>query len=79
MEQKVIGLVPPPYDYQESNYQELEQKSREALRQIEIQKYERALRQEGFRDILKYGVAFYRKECMVREGNESDKFLFICV
>ena len=38
----------------------------EALRQIEEQKYEEALRQEGYQDILKYGVAFYRKECMVK-------------
>ena len=47
-------------------YQELENKCDEALRQIEEQKYEEALRQEGYSDILKYGVAFYRKECMVK-------------
>ena len=47
-------------------YQELESKCDEALRQIEEQKYEEALRQEGYSDILKYGVAFYRKECMVK-------------
>ena len=47
-------------------YQELEQKCDEALRQIEDRKYEEELRQEGYSDILKYGVAFYRKECMVK-------------
>lgn len=47
-------------------YQELESKCDEALKQIEDQKYEKALRQEGYSDILKYGVAFYRKECMVK-------------
>ena len=47
-------------------YQELEKKCDEALRQIEDRKYEEALRQEGYSDILKYGVAFYRKECMVK-------------
>ena len=47
-------------------YQGLEEKCDEALNQIEEQKYEEALRQEGYRDILKYGVAFYRKECMVK-------------
>lgn len=47
-------------------YQGLEKKCSEALRQIEEQKYEEALRQEGYQDILKYGVAFYRKECMVK-------------
>ena len=47
-------------------YRELEQKCDEALEQIEAQRYEEPLRQEGYRDILKYGVAFYRKECMVK-------------
>ena len=47
-------------------YQELESKCDEALRQIDEQKYEEALRQEGYSDILKYGIAFYRKECMVK-------------
>ena len=47
-------------------YQELESKCDEALRQIEEQKYEEALKQEGYSHILKYGVAFYRKECMVK-------------
>ena len=48
-------------------YQGLEAKCQEALRQIEEQKYEEALRQEGYGQILKYGVAFYRKECMVKK------------
>ena len=51
-------------------YQELEKKCDEALRQIEEQKYEEGLRREGYKDILKYGVAFYRKECMVKGGRQ---------
>ena len=47
-------------------YQGLEEKCDEALRQIEEKKYEEGLRQEGYQDIMKYGVAFYRKECMVK-------------
>ena len=47
-------------------YQGMEEKCDEALNQIEEQKYEEALRQEGYQDILKYGVAFYRKECLVK-------------
>ena len=47
-------------------YQGLEEKCDEALRQIEEKKYEEGLWQEGYQDIMKYGVAFYRKECMVR-------------
>ena len=46
--------------------QELDSKCDEALRQVEDQKYEEALKQEGYTDILKYGIAFYRKECMVK-------------
>ena len=47
-------------------YQGLEEKCDEALRQIEEQRYEEALRQEGYQHIMKYGVAFYRKECMAK-------------
>lgn len=47
-------------------YQELEEKCEEALTQIEGKKYEEELRNEGYRDILKCGVAFYRKECMAK-------------
>lgn len=46
--------------------QELKKKCDEALKQIEERKYEEPLRQEGYRDILKYGVTFYKKDCMVK-------------
>mgnify|MGYP005774215213 FL=1 len=49
-------------------YQELEKKCDQALWQIEEQKYEEGLRREGYKDILKYGIAFYKKECMVKAG-----------
>ena len=44
-----------------------------ALRQIEEQRYDEALREEGYEDILKYGVAFYRKECMVKSASAQIK------
>ena len=47
-------------------YQGMEEKCDEALEQIEAQRYEEALRQEGYQNIIKYGVAFYRKEGMVK-------------
>lgn len=47
-------------------WQDLDKKYEEALQQIEDQDYEAALRQEGYKDIMKCGVAFYRKECMVK-------------
>lgn len=49
-------------------YRDLKKKCDEALRQIEEQKYDEALRQEGYQNIMKYGVAFYRKECMAKLG-----------
>ncbi len=48
------------------SYQELEEKCREALSQIDEKKYEEVLRNEGYQNILKCGVAFYRKECMAK-------------
>lgn len=54
-------------------YQGLEEKCDEALRQIEEQKYDEALRQEGYQNIMKYGVAFYRKECMAKLGGSEGK------
>lgn len=37
-----------------------------ALAQMETKKYEDALLREGYTKILKYGVAFYRKDCEIR-------------
>lgn len=48
------------------SYKDLEQKCDEALEQIVQQKYEFQLKEEGYQDIIKYGIAFYRKECMVK-------------
>ena len=49
-------------------FRTMQEKCEEALKQIEKQRYEEALREEGYSDIIKYGIAFYRKECMVRKG-----------
>jgi len=46
--------------------QELEKGCEAALRQIEEKKYQEELRQEGYENILAYGICFYRKECLVR-------------
>ena len=52
------------------SYQDLERKCDEALRQIEEQRYDEELRREGYRNIMKYGIAFYRKECMAKLAPE---------
>ncbi len=49
-------------------FQDMERGCVEALRQIEEKKYRKELMQEGYGDILAYGVCFYRKECLVK-GN----------
>ena len=48
------------------DFEEMENGCQQALNQIETQNYEAALYKEGYRNILKYGICFYRKECMVK-------------
>ena len=42
----------------------------EALNQIKEKRYEDDLREEGFDDIIKYGLSFYRKDCVVKSNLE---------
>ena len=46
----------------------LEEKCDEALEQIEEMQYEVNLKYEGYREIVKYGIAFDGKFCMVKLG-----------
>ena len=46
----------------------LEAACAKALAQIEEKKYTEALRRRGMKTILKYGIAFWEKECMVVMG-----------
>jgi hypothetical protein len=41
----------------------------EALAQIENNNYAAEWEDEGYTDIMKYGVAFYKKRCMVKKGS----------
>ncbi|AGF55773.1 hypothetical protein B0P06_000109 [Clostridium saccharoperbutylacetonicum] len=41
-----------------------------ALEQIEEMKYEEELNEEGYEDIIKYGMAFYRKDCLIKVKEE---------
>jgi hypothetical protein len=45
---------------------ELFTKCDKALDQIEKMKYEEELNEEGYEDIIKYGMAFYRKDCLIK-------------
>lgn len=46
----------------------LDQMCDAALQQIEVRKYEIGLESEGYRKIIKYGIAFEGKRCMVKMG-----------
>ena len=46
----------------------LEAACTKALAQIDEKKYDEALRRRGMKKILKYGIAFWEKECMVVPG-----------
>jgi len=45
----------------------------DALRQIEANDYAAYWDDEGYVDIMKYGIAFYRKNCEVRMGEAPPK------
>ncbi|RKI36409.1 AAA family ATPase, partial [bacterium D16-59] len=70
-----------PYDEQQpavilelkraEKFTEMENLCREALRQIDEKNYADALIEEGYPIILKYGVCFCKKSCMVRMAGKT--------
>lgn len=48
----------------------LEESCREAIEQIEVNRYEESLRDEGIEHILKYGIACYKKRCRVMRAGK---------
>ena len=46
----------------------LVEKCEEALRQIDDMQYEFNLRNEGYKEIIKLGIAFKGKQCLVKRG-----------
>ena len=61
---------------------DLDTACREALKQIEYTKYEDDLEDDGVENILKYGIACYKKRCRVilangrsakRDGNKKEE------
>ena len=54
------------------DYDKLENKAEEAVQQIEDNNYETELRSERYREIIKYGIAFYRKTCYTKLSEYSD-------
>lgn len=48
-----------------ASYPQMEEKSRKALEQIDTKRYEEELVQDGYRKVLCYGIAFYKKSCKI--------------
>lgn len=44
----------------------MEKECRNALFQIEEKQYAKKLERSGFRKVIRYGISFYKKECLVR-------------
>jgi hypothetical protein len=51
-----------------TSYQSLGRFCEEGLNQIEEMKYEEELQSIGYNNILKYGIAFYKKDCKIKIG-----------
>ena len=51
--------------------EELEGKAKDALAQIEEKKYDQEPLKDGYKKIVKYGVAFYGKDCFVVTKNSA--------
>ena len=51
--------------------QDLKKESDVALKQIEEKKYEDELVRDGYSQVIKYGIAFYRKDCEIKLGEIS--------
>lgn len=49
-----------------NNIDDLEKKEDEAIEQIDDRKYDMELRSEGYKNIFKYGIAFYKKDCLIK-------------
>ena len=45
---------------------DLEKRAEAAIKQIEDKKYDMELRSEGYKNIVKYGIAFCQKDCLVK-------------
>ena len=54
----------------------LETACAEALEQIEEKKYAEGLKRRGMKKIIKYGIAFYEKECMVATVSNNGALAF---
>ena len=65
-EKEDVGIVIEIKYTKNGRAEVLEAGCREALRQIEEKGYAELLYEEGMRNVVKYGIAFYKKQCLVK-------------
>ena len=53
--------------------EKMEEMCEKALQQIEEKQYEQRLQKEGCREILKYGICFFKKGCVVKKAEVKKK------
>ena len=47
-------------------FDDLEKRADDALQQIEDKKYEMELKDDGYKNIIKYGISFFKKDCFIK-------------
>ena len=47
-------------------FDDLEKRADDALRQIDEKKYEMELKDDGYKNIIKYGISFFKKDCFIK-------------
>ena len=50
------------------NIKELRKDSDEASKQIIDQKYIEGLQEEGYENVIGYGISFYKKQCIITKA-----------
>ena len=54
----------------DTNGETLDSQCNEALKQIEDRQYQSGLEDEGYTDIIKYGIAFQEKKCKIKKADK---------
>ena len=54
-------------EFKIANYiDDLERKADETIEKIEDRRYDIELRSKGYKNIFKYGIAYYEKDCLIK-------------
>ena len=53
------------------NIDDLEKRADDALKQIQQKGYDMELRSEGYKNIIRYGISFFEKDCYVKLGEDQ--------